>query len=102
MPDPELLALTCGVLALLFALFLVLATVGNAIRGARRRHWREQRDLLRDAWCPTPEEVEPISLDSLRGMAAVRTDEVAVFTREGGFVLKPKKRKKHGRKWKHR
>lgn len=95
----ELLSLTCGLAALLFALFLVLATVSNAIGNARRRRWQEQRDRLPDGWPrPVAADAEPISLDSLRGMVASRTDEVAVFNREGGFVLKPKRKKKHGRK----
>lgn len=93
-----LISLTCGLAALLFALFLVLATLSNAIGNARRRRWQEQRDRLPNAWQPTPEAVEPISLDCLRGQLAMKTDERAVFTREGGFVLKPKRKKKHGRK----
>lgn len=98
-----LLSLTCGLAALLFALFLVLATVSNAIGNARRRRWQEQRDRLPDGWPrPVAEDAEPISLDSLRGQLAMKTDERAVFTREGGFVLKPKRKKKHGRKSKHR
>lgn len=102
MEPPAILSLVggvCGVGALLFALFLVLATLSNAISNARRRRWQDQRDRLPDGWPrPVAEDAEPISLDSLRGQLAMKTDERAVFTREGGFVLKPKRKKKHGRK----
>lgn len=100
-------------MSIIAAIFAVIATllalagfVSDAIdnwRAWRRVQWQQQREqlpgnqLVRLDQC-----AEIINLDSLRGQLAMKTDERAVFTREGGFVLKPKKRKRHGRKWKHR
>lgn len=74
-------------------------------RRLRAIPWSEQlaarsmtrpRSFAADTW----EKSEDLTLADLRREVAIdKGDQRAVFNREGGFVLKPKKRKKkHGRK----
>lgn len=95
------LALTIAAVVMLVVGYI--ADVIGYWRRWRREQWQQQRERLPDnQLVRLDQRAEVVSLDTLRGQLAMKTDERAVFTREGGFTLKPKKRKKHGRKWKHR
>lgn len=99
----SVVAATVTVFAILLALAAFISDAIDNWRAWRRERRQRDRERLPDNQPVRVDRgAEILDLDTLRGQLAMKTDERAVFTREGGFALKPKRKKKHGRKWKHR